>query len=466
MFSELELDASDVSEFETGLDELNELDLDDINEEEDLNVEIDSDIDVMRDDHIERIDEHLDISNGGLSEYDNYDDHDDYDMVGDYDELNDYDESNDFDVIEDINDDILDNDYNLSSEQYDTEMTFEMNENMLNDFENSILNELDILRRNESTDDHNTNHEIDDHNTNLNIGVHDTDHDISDNSSPSIEVVNINRRTPPYVQNDNISNTRNPSHINSNNVIIDDSHSDIVRIREERRTTPRLTTVSRFISSLSNNEANGNNNPVNTRINNENTQFFTTLNENIRQYIRNTIHSSRGNNNPNQNNSNPNNNSNNNLNPNNNSVDNLNNNSDDQNISMLGYVNHINSTTSQIEQQVYEINRSNGIVTVRINRYPRNNRIINYFTIPDFFFIPDFDEQKKFTAEELKRLKAVAFKSLETDEKSCNICMNEYKKTDKVFLLECKHLFHFRCIKRWLREQANCPLCRQEVKCP
>jgi cysteinyl-tRNA synthetase len=44
---------------------------------------------------------------------------------------------------------------------------------------------------------------------------------------------------------------------------------------------------------------------------------------------------------------------------------------------------------------------------------------------------------------------------------SCLICMDEYKEgTFKRLLPKCKHCFHKKCIDKWLKKNASCPVCR------
>ena len=46
---------------------------------------------------------------------------------------------------------------------------------------------------------------------------------------------------------------------------------------------------------------------------------------------------------------------------------------------------------------------------------------------------------------------------------SCSICMDEIKDKQCIKVLNCKHLFHNKCIIKWLKEDHhNCPLCRKE----
>ncbi|CAK7337701.1 unnamed protein product [Dovyalis caffra] len=62
----------------------------------------------------------------------------------------------------------------------------------------------------------------------------------------------------------------------------------------------------------------------------------------------------------------------------------------------------------------------------------------------------------------LKRWKyqAVAEGSNSEDEPCC-ICQEEYADEDDLGKLRCGHDFHFNCIKKWLVEKNNCPICKK-----
>ncbi|KAF3322607.1 E3 ubiquitin-protein ligase RHA2A [Carex littledalei] len=42
----------------------------------------------------------------------------------------------------------------------------------------------------------------------------------------------------------------------------------------------------------------------------------------------------------------------------------------------------------------------------------------------------------------------------------CVLCMYEIEEGEEIRDLRCKHLFHKRCLDRWLVQQLTCPLCR------
>ncbi|GFY66879.1 hypothetical protein TNIN_179091, partial [Trichonephila inaurata madagascariensis] len=43
---------------------------------------------------------------------------------------------------------------------------------------------------------------------------------------------------------------------------------------------------------------------------------------------------------------------------------------------------------------------------------------------------------------------------------TCSICLEE-KSTES---LDCGHVFHVECIRKWLAVKAHCPYCRQEIR--
>jgi hypothetical protein len=46
----------------------------------------------------------------------------------------------------------------------------------------------------------------------------------------------------------------------------------------------------------------------------------------------------------------------------------------------------------------------------------------------------------------------------------CAICLDEFQSGDLCRVLPlCKHIYHFRCINRWLMDDLTCPICRSSV---
>lgn len=45
---------------------------------------------------------------------------------------------------------------------------------------------------------------------------------------------------------------------------------------------------------------------------------------------------------------------------------------------------------------------------------------------------------------------------------NCTICTEDFQLDERLSILECSHIFHADCLKRWLDcYRNNCPLCRR-----
>ena len=55
-------------------------------------------------------------------------------------------------------------------------------------------------------------------------------------------------------------------------------------------------------------------------------------------------------------------------------------------------------------------------------------------------------------------------KPSEKEEIICIICLDDFNNKEEVGKLEnCEHIFHKKCIKRWLEENPICPICRTKM---
>lgn len=46
---------------------------------------------------------------------------------------------------------------------------------------------------------------------------------------------------------------------------------------------------------------------------------------------------------------------------------------------------------------------------------------------------------------------------------TCVICSSIFEPKEGVTILDCKHVFHTKCIKEWGHYNASCPVCKQEI---
>ena len=52
---------------------------------------------------------------------------------------------------------------------------------------------------------------------------------------------------------------------------------------------------------------------------------------------------------------------------------------------------------------------------------------------------------------------------LTEDKKKCCICLENFKINDETINLPCIHIFHSDCIKKWMKRQDICPICKNKI---
>ena len=52
---------------------------------------------------------------------------------------------------------------------------------------------------------------------------------------------------------------------------------------------------------------------------------------------------------------------------------------------------------------------------------------------------------------------------LDEDKKRCTICLEFFKNNDDSIALPCVHIFHAECIKKWMKKQKICPICKNKI---
>jgi hypothetical protein len=57
-----------------------------------------------------------------------------------------------------------------------------------------------------------------------------------------------------------------------------------------------------------------------------------------------------------------------------------------------------------------------------------------------------------------------AIEALTENQKTCNICLEDFQKGDKMRKLDCSHTFHQGCIDQWLAQVSSCPICKKEIQ--
>ena len=129
-----------------------------------------------------------------------------------------------------------------------------------------------------------------------------------------------------------------------------------------------------------------------------------------------------------------------NINPFNNNYNNNNNNR---------FNNNINNNFHQQERFHFNFNNQNN------NNIPTTNReVINRV---------DVNPTKNNILNSLNENILKDVRNLNGENKKCIICQDEYINDDRVIYLPCFHFFHKGCIKRWLRNNSECPICKLEI---
>ncbi|KAL8562988.1 hypothetical protein ACOMHN_004680 [Nucella lapillus] len=79
-------------------------------------------------------------------------------------------------------------------------------------------------------------------------------------------------------------------------------------------------------------------------------------------------------------------------------------------------------------------------------------------------------QRRGITEEQISRLPTHKFRLSDSQASSvagsrqCQICLVDFDNGDCLRSIPCRHDFHKDCIDEWLKRNASCPICRQEVK--
>ena len=54
-------------------------------------------------------------------------------------------------------------------------------------------------------------------------------------------------------------------------------------------------------------------------------------------------------------------------------------------------------------------------------------------------------------------------KKIKNIDKICSICIDNYHKDNIIYELDCSHIFHKKCLSKWIELNNTCPLCRASI---
>ena len=126
------------------------------------------------------------------------------------------------------------------------------------------------------------------------------------------------------------------------------------------------------------------------------------------------------------------------------------------------------------------LRNSNLIISRYYNDPPNGGHQVNEeheYILPDsddissiaiFEILTRCENEKKLFFNPKKTIKLNLKKIKENDcliDSVCSICLDNYKKNEYYRTLDCKHVFHKKCIDVWLKkDHLNCPMCRSNIK--
>ena len=130
-----------------------------------------------------------------------------------------------------------------------------------------------------------------------------------------------------------------------------------------------------------------------------------------------------------------------------------------------------------IRENIIENNDYKNIENIR-NNLSNNisilfqNEFSNYINIlNDFIFIENDDNNDDnydnvkivLSDNEFNKLEIINYNenNFNLKNKTCNICLDDFIKNEKIIRLKCDHYYHKKCIYSWLKKHSNkCPICR------
>lgn len=97
------------------------------------------------------------------------------------------------------------------------------------------------------------------------------------------------------------------------------------------------------------------------------------------------------------------------------------------------------------------------------NRQLFHNQVLNR-GIFDLDIDNDYEENDNTTINNKLLIKKIKKQKIGKTSKTCAICFNNFEKEEIIRVLHCNHFFHNKCIKQWLFDNWNCPICRLDLK--
>lgn len=100
--------------------------------------------------------------------------------------------------------------------------------------------------------------------------------------------------------------------------------------------------------------------------------------------------------------------------------------------------------------------------------FNNNNRRQREYDVQDNFVFRieiqrDTKESKGLTTEEINEIGVGCIGKSQLEER-CTICIEDFVEREEVRVLPCSHLYHLKCIDKWLGSNRTCPVCKSDIR--
>ena len=111
---------------------------------------------------------------------------------------------------------------------------------------------------------------------------------------------------------------------------------------------------------------------------------------------------------------------------------------------------------------------------IRINRSDSDFSINSRYSISSLYYQtnnnPYIPEKINKNLQNPEEITIVNENNSEYENKCCSICLEEYEIENKILKYPCEHIFHQKCIEKWIKSEVDksntpsCPNCRDVIK--
>ena len=113
---------------------------------------------------------------------------------------------------------------------------------------------------------------------------------------------------------------------------------------------------------------------------------------------------------------------------------------------------------------MHNMNNYNNFINSNNNNNNNNhNNNESSFNLVDYITTNIMKNNKGLKPEEINRLVIQKWNN-NISEKKCVICQEMFNINNMVRRLPCLHIFHQKCIDKWLESNAKCPTCLFNIK--